>query len=152
MIAVSPGINGTLPNLIVLKFMVGFFHENPKPKSQKKWLKEYVKPFFIASLYEKVKKYPTFYLHAANTDFDHVHLQIEIPPNIAVSDAVRELKRNSSICLKRSFKFIRNIYLEKDGIWSVEYFSSTVGLNEEQIRRYTEWQGGKEKPQTTKLF
>jgi len=44
------------------------------------------------------------------------------------------------------------MYLEKDGIWGVGYFSSTVGLNEEQVRRYVDWQGKKEVPQTINLF
>jgi len=121
-------------------------------KYRRKWLKKYVKQELITSFYNTIKKYPTLYICAVNTDEDHVHLQIEIPPNISVSDAVRELKKNSSQYIQKKFKFIREIYLEKDGIWSVGYFSSTIGLNEEQIRRYIEWQGKKEKPQTTRLF
>ena len=65
-------------------------------------------------------------------------MQIEIPPNIAVSEAVQKLKKNSSIHLQKKFKFIRDMYLDWDGIWSVGYFSSTVGLNEEQVKRYIE--------------
>lgn len=121
-------------------------------KYRRKWLKDYVKQEFITSLYNSVKKCPTLDILAVNTDEDHVHLQIEIPPNLAVSDVVRELKKNSSIHIQKRFKFIRNIYIKKDGIWSVGYFSSTVGLNKNQVRRYIEWQGEKEKPQTTKLF
>jgi len=45
------------------------------------------------------------------------------------------------------------MYLEKDGIWSVGYFVSSIGLNETQIKRYIEWQDKKERqPQTTRLF
>ena len=87
-----------------------------------------------------------------NTDLDHVHLQMEVPPNISVSDAVQKLKADSSLYLRKKFKFIREIYLEKDGIWSVGYFSSTVGLNESQIRKYIEWQGRKDKPTRLHLF
>jgi putative transposase len=104
------------------------------------------------SLYATVKKYPTLWIESLNTDEDHVHLQIEIPPNIAVSDAVGKLKAASSRHLRTKFKFIREIYLEKDGIWSVGYFSSTVGLNEQNVRRYIEWQSRKEKPQKARLF
>ena len=87
-----------------------------------------------------------------NANDDHVHLQIEIPPNIAVSDAVSTLKSASSFHLKKKFKFIREMYLEKDGIWSVGYFSSTIGLNESQIKRYIDWQGKKDKPHKSRLF
>ncbi len=44
------------------------------------------------------------------------------------------------------------MYLAKDGIWGVGYFVSPIGLDEETVKRYIEWQGKKEKPQTTKLF
>ena len=121
-------------------------------KARRKWLKEYVKSELIKSLHETCKKYPTLYILAINTNEDHVHIQIEIPPNITISDAVKKLKGNSSMALRKKFKFIRNIYLERDGIWGVGYFVSSVGLNEEQVRRYIEWQGKKEKPQTARLF
>ena len=115
-------------------------------------LQSYVKPELIYSLEGTVKEYPTLHLWSANTGQDHVHIQIEIPPNILVADAVGKLKADSSLHLRKKFKFIRDIYLEKDGIWSVGYFSSTIGLNEEQIRRYIFWQDKREKVQTIDLF
>ena len=122
-------------------------------KYRYKWLKDYVKAELLHSLYDTVKKYPTLYIHTVNTDQDHVHVQLQIPPNIAISDAVQKLKGNSSVHLRKKFKFIKDMYLDKDGIWSVGYFVSSIGLNEDQIRKYIEWQGKKEtKPQTTKLF
>ena len=103
-------------------------------------------------LYATVKKYPTLWIMSMNTNEDHVHLQIEIAPNTAVSDAVGKLKSASSRFLRSKFKFIREIYMEKDGIWSVGYFSSTIGLNEGQVKRYIEWQGRKDNPQNASLF
>ena len=121
-------------------------------KYRRKVLKPYVLIELKKSLYATIKKYPTLHIASMNTDNDHVHLQIEIPPNISVSDAVSKLKSHSSRHLRLKFKFIRDIYIEKDGIWSVGYFSSTVGLNEAQVRKYIEWQGKKDVPQKTKLF
>jgi len=119
---------------------------------RRKWLKEYVKTELIRSLYATCKKYPTLLLLTVNTDEDHVHLRMEIPPNISIADAVQKLKGNSSLIIRKKFKFIREIYLEKDGIWSVGYFVSSVGLNEDHVKKYIEWQNKKEKPQTTRLF
>lgn len=121
-------------------------------KYRRKWLKEYVKKELLVSLAATVKKYPTLHIEAVNTDGDHVHLQIEIPPDIAISDAVCVLKARSSLHLRKRFKFIDKIYLEKDGIWSVGYFVSSVGLNEQRVKQYIAWQGKREKPQTTRLF
>ncbi len=121
-------------------------------KGRRKILQAYVLPELKKSLFETCKKYPTLWIETMNTDQDHVHIQMEIPSNIAVSDAVSKLKANSSRYLRAKFKFIREIYLEKDGIWSVGFFSSTIGLNESQIRKYIEWQGKKDKPQRLRLF
>jgi putative transposase len=114
-------------------------------KYRRKYLKEYVKPELLATFYATVKKYPTLYIHAVNIDNDHVHLQIEIPPNISVAVAVKTLKQRASVHLKKKFKFIKEMYLDGN-IWSVGYFSSTIGLNETQIKKYIEHQGQQDLP------
>jgi putative transposase len=106
-------------------------------------LKEYVKKEFATSCYAVVKKYPTLYIHSLNTDEDHVHLQIEVPPNLTIAAVVQKLKIESSIRIKKRFKFIREMYID-GSIWSVGYFVSTIGLNEEQVRRYIAWQSKKD--------
>ncbi len=112
---------------------------------------EYTKELLKHVMYECVKKYPSLYIHALNTGPDHVHLQIEIPPNILVSKAVQKLKWHTSVALKKKFPFIKKMYLEGN-IWSVGYFSSTIGLNEEMITRYIEYQAKHEKSKQVKLF
>jgi len=123
-------------------------------KYRRHWLKPpAIKAALKAVLYETCKKYPTLFIHAVNTDLDHVHMQIEIPPNIAIADAVQKLKGASSMVLRKRYSFIRDMYLGKDGIWSVGYFVSSIGLNEANIKKYVEWQDKKEsRPQTTRLF
>ena len=119
-------------------------------KYRRKYLKEYVKLEFIKNLKETIKEYPTLMIIEINTDEDHVHLQIEIPPDLTVAAVVRMLKSRSSFVLKKKYKFIREMYLNSS-IWSVGYFSSTIGLNEKQIRTYIEWQGKKDLPQKLDL-
>jgi len=104
-------------------------------KYRKKILKDYVKAELIESICGITKKYPTLFVLAINVDKDHVHLQIEIPPNISVSKAIQTIKSISSLHLRKHFKFIRELYLE-NSIWGVGYFSSTIGLNESQIKKY----------------
>jgi len=121
-------------------------------KYRRKWLKPYVQEELKTSFYQTIKKYPALHIIELNTDRDHIHMQIEIPPNIVICDAVRAFKANSSKDLQKKFRFIREMYLEKDGIWSVGYFVSSIGLDEERIRNYIKYQGEKERPQTAKLF
>ena len=115
-----------------------------------KYLKPYVKEVFLELIFGLVKKYPQLHLHAINTDIDHVHLQIEIAPDISVSRVVKLIKGNTSIRLKQRFKFIREMYLD-EGIWSVGYFSSTVGLNETQIKQYIQYQGRRDHSRQTRF-
>ena len=100
----------------------------------------------MKSVRATIRKYPELHIEAVNVDEDHVHLQIEIPPNIPVAKAIQELKVESSKRLKKKFKFIRKMYLT-GSIWSVGYFSSTIGLNEKVVKKYIEYQGNQDLPQ-----
>lgn len=112
---------------------------------RRKWIKEYVKEELLGAVYRVIKRSPDLWIDTINHGEDHVYIQIEIPPSVAVSDVVRELKKESSKQLKKKFKYVREMYI--DGrIWSVGYFSSTIGLNENQIRKYIEHQDSAEKP------
>lgn len=119
-------------------------------KYRRKYLKDYVKKEFLTACYAVIKKYPTLYIHSINTDQDHVHLQIEIPPNITPAAVVQKLKIESSIRIKKRFKFIREMYID-GSIWSVGYYVSTIGLDEARIKRYIEYQGRQDSGRTLSL-
>src|SRR3989338_611734 len=121
-------------------------------KYRRKFIIPGVKQYLLESLYTTIKKYPTLHLFTVNTNRDHVHLQLEAPPSITVASVVQKLKALSSFALCKRFKFIREMYLDKEGIWSVGYFVSSLGLNETQIRRYIEWQDKREVPQTIRTI
>ena len=59
---------------------------------------------------------------------------------MSVSDGVRVLKANTGLALKAKFPFLSKLYPQKEGIWSVGYFVSTVGINEAIISRYIRMQ------------
>jgi len=117
---------------------------------RRKYIKEYAKQELRKYLYQATKKYPTLYIHSFNTNDDHVHLQIEIPPNLSIAAVVQRLKSESSQYLKKKFKFIRSMYLD-GSIWSVGYFVSTVGLNEKMIKAYIANQDRKDRGTTARF-
>ena len=98
----------------------------------------------MSKIHEFVEKRSELYIERVNTDQDHIHIQIEIPPSISVASVVQKIKQITSVFLKSEFKFIREMYV--GGVWSVGYFSSTVGLDEERIKKYIEHQGKKDLP------
>lgn len=119
-------------------------------KYRRKYLKDHISIEFKKIVFSLVKKYPTLYFVAINTDKDHVHIQVEIPPDTSVSKVVQKIKWHTSIQLKKKYPFIKKMYLE-NSIWSVGYFSSTLGLNEEQVKKYILYQGRQERPRQIRL-
>ena len=90
----------------------------------------------------EVQRYhPEIAVHEVNTDQDHAHLLISIAPKMAVSEAVKIIKANTARQMRIKFPFLDRVYWGSDGIWSVGYFISTVGLNEVTIKNYIEHQG-----------
>ena len=74
------------------------------------------------------------------------------PPKYAVSKVVETIKKNTSRSLSSKFAFLKKVYWDKKGIWGKEYFVSTVGINEEVIRRYVQSQEKEETGQAKLEF
>jgi putative transposase len=66
---------------------------------------------------------------------DHVHMMICIPPKHAVASVIGFLKGKSAIAIARQFQG-RERNFNGESFWARGYAVSTVGFNEEQIRRY----------------
>lgn len=111
-------------------------------KYRRKILKKYVRTELVKSMYRLERKYPEWQFVTINTDRDHVHIQIECSPKYAPADVVRQIKISTSKRLRKRFKYIDRMY-NHSGVWSVGYFISSIGINEEQIRKYIQTQGDK---------
>ncbi|MGL6196550.1 MAG: IS200/IS605 family transposase [Thermoguttaceae bacterium] len=70
---------------------------------------------------------------------DHVHILIRIPPKYSVSQVVGFLKGKSAIMIAREIAG-RDRNFTGQVFWARGYFVSTVGINEETIRRYIRYQ------------
>jgi putative transposase len=66
---------------------------------------------------------------------DHVHIMNSIPPKKSVSEVVGFLKGKRAIYIARNFIGKRKNYAGQ-GFWARGYHVSTVGRNEETIRKY----------------
>ena len=72
---------------------------------------------------------------------DHVHFEMCIPPKYSISDVVGKLKCQSASLLREAFVWLEKVYWRENIVWSEGFFVSSVGVNEEVIKRYVEWQG-----------
>jgi len=79
-----------------------------------------------------------------NVQDDHIHLVISIPPKYSVSSIMGFLKGKLSIRLFQKYEHLGKRYWGRH-LWSRGYCVSTVGLDEDKIRKYVKWQEKKEK-------
>jgi putative transposase len=115
------------------------FHIVWIPKYRKRILKGELKRFIEEHLFEIENYHPDIEIEKYSIREDHIHLIIIIPPRYSVSGMVGKIKTNTSREARRRFNWIRKIYY-RDEFWSRGFFSSTVGINEEVIKRYVEFQ------------
>jgi REP-associated tyrosine transposase len=81
----------------------------------------------------------------ANVQADHVHMIVSIPPKYAVSKVMGFLKSKLALRVLKQYPQLRKQYYWGNHVWSRGYCVSTVGIDEEMIRKYVKWQGDKEK-------
>ena len=78
-----------------------------------------------------------------NLQPDHVHLIISIPPKYSISEIMGFLKGKTALQLFQDQKDLTKQYWGRH-LWARDYCVSTVGLNEEQVRKYVKWQQERE--------
>jgi putative transposase len=81
---------------------------------------------------------------AGNVQVDHVHLVIAFPPKYSVAEVIGFLKGKSAIKLFDRHVDLKRRYWGRH-FWAKGYCVSTVGLNEEQIKKYVIWQMNRDK-------
>ncbi len=85
-------------------------------------------------------------------DGDHIHIVMVIPPKYSISAVVGQLKSQSASRLREKFKWLEKVYWKENVVWSPGYFVSSVGLDEETIKRYVEFQGKQDSGQQLTLL
>ena len=76
-----------------------------------------------------------------NVQIDHVHMVMIVPPKDSVSDVIGMIKGRTASNLRKKFRWLERVYWKENVVWSPGFFVSTVGVDEEEIKRYVKWQG-----------
>ena len=105
------------------------------PRYRKHILVKGVDSYCRIEIQEVSKWYPEIQFIEINVQSDHVHVLVTFPGEYGMSKVVNIIKSNTARSLKEKFPFLQKVY-KKAGIWSVGYFFSTVGINEEVIQNY----------------
>ena len=76
---------------------------------------------------------------------DHIHLVVSIPPKVSISEMMRILKGKLAIKLFKSYPKMKQKPYWGNHFWARGYFVSTVGIDEDVIKRYVKYQEEEEK-------
>ena len=79
-----------------------------------------------------------------NVQVDHLHLVLSIPPKYSVSQVLGYLKGKSALKMFDRYPDLKKRYWGRH-FWAKGYCVSTVGLDEERIRKYVRWQMKKDR-------
>ena len=121
------------------------------PKYRKKILQGKLKEFIEKRLFDVQEYHPDIEIEKYSIQKDHIHLVIIIPPRYSVSEIIGKIKANTSREIRKKFESVKKIYWRNE-FWSPGFFSSTVGINEDVIKKYIEFQEKADKGQIQLTF
>ncbi len=114
------------------------------PKYRFKILRGDVEAFVRAEIYKLCSYKDMVEIIELNVQEDHVHLLISIPPKYCISDFMGYLKGKLAVRLFNKFERLGKRFWGRH-FWAKGYCLTTVGLDEENIRKYVKYQEKQEK-------
>ena len=104
------------------------------PKFRKKKLYGEIR-LFLGKVFHELAEQKNCQILEGHMVQDHVHMLIKIPPKYAVSSIAGYIKGKSAIAIARQFSGKKRNF-DGEKFWARGYAVSTVGFEEEQIRKY----------------
>ena len=131
---------------VVRKYWTGA-HTKHRLQYHLVWIPKYRKRVLLGKVAVRLKKLlyeaasvNRWYVHELSIQRDHVHLLIQIEPEMSVARAVQLLKGGTSFKLRKEFPELEE-FLWGDSLWADGYFAESVGsTQEETVRRYIQEQ------------
>lgn len=114
------------------------------PKYRFRILKGHVKTMIEGDI-RMLCEWKTCDVEELNVQINHIHLVVSIPPKISVSNLMGILKGKLAIKLFKSYPMLKEKPYWGNHFWARGYFVSTVGIDEEVIKRYVKHQEEQEK-------
>ena len=110
------------------------------PKYRRRILNPGVKEY-LNKLFPKVmRSLPGCEIVDYSMQMDHIHMIMIIPPRYSVSEVVGKVKGMTASRLRKKFSWLSKVYWKENVVWSPGCFVTTVGIDEDKILKYVEWQ------------
>ena len=88
-----------------------------------------------------LRRLPGVTLESIGFDKDHLHMVMSIPPTYSICSVIGQLKSQSASKLRKADPWLAQVYWNENLVWSPGYFVSSIGVDEETIKKYVEHQG-----------
>ncbi len=99
---------------------------------------------YLGEVFRELARQKESAIEEGHLQADHVHMLLSIPPKYAVAQVVGYLKGKSAIHIARTYGGRSRNFLGEH-FWARGYFVSTVGRDEEAVRRYIQAQEAEER-------
>ena len=114
------------------------------PKYRYRILKDEIGEYAKRQVYELCRQKEQVEVLELNVRSDHVHLVASIAPKYAISEFMGYLKGKMALRLFQQYESLGRRYWGRH-LWARGYCVSTIGLDEDKIRKYVQWQEKQEK-------
>ncbi|HEX8607923.1 MAG TPA: IS200/IS605 family transposase [Pedobacter sp.] len=114
------------------------------PKYRRPILKDEVKEYVRGEISNLLRQKDGIEIIEMNVQSDHIHLIAWIPPKYAVSAVMGYLKGKLAIRMFQRYEKLGKQFWGRH-LWGRGYCVSTVGIDEQRIREYVQWQESKER-------
>ena len=101
-------------------------------------LNDRVEIFVRNELYKLVNQKDQMAIEEINIQNYHIHLVLSVPPKYSISETMGWLKGKLAIKLYQEQKEFTKKHWGRH-IWARGYCVSTIGLNEDEIKKYVLW-------------
>ena len=113
------------------------------PKYRRPILKDEIREYVRGEIGNLLRQKEGIEIMEMNVQSDHIHLIVWIPPKYAVSAVMGYLKGKLAIRLLQKYERLGKQFWGRH-LWGRGYCVSTVGIDEQRIREYVQWQEKKE--------
>jgi putative transposase len=109
------------------------------PKYRYRIFDDQIGEYAKRQVYQLARQKDLVEVEELNVQPDHVHAIFSVPPKYAISDMMGFLKGKMALNLFHRYQKLGKQYWGRH-LWSRGYCVSTIGLDEDQIRKYVRWQ------------
>ena len=110
------------------------------PKYRRRILNPGIKGYLIKILPDVLGTMPGCEILKCNIQVDHIHMIMVIPPKYAVSKVIGRMKGMTGSELRKKFTWLIKVYWKENLVLSTGYFVTTIGIDEDKVMKYIQWQ------------